>query len=306
MKFTKEEKLDYTAPYRQSDSVIRAQQAVQAQQNLKPDQYQSRWQDQLDAMMGQIQDRPAFQYDVNADALWNQYKDQYLNQGRQAMMDTMGQAAAMTGGYGNSYAQTVGQQAYQGYLQGLNAKIPELYQLALGKYQMEGDNLLNQYGMMADVEGQEYGRYMDALNQYYAELDRLQGIYDSERNYDYGMWADNRDFSYAQYRDQVADQQWQAQWDENIRRYNFENGLGEYASSGGGGDEDNGYSSSYTGATAEDKAIAKQFVNNMLNNSTGSRTDPERVIAGTIALTDAQKNEAQKYLKDELGSGRMT
>ena len=79
---------------------------------------------------------------------------------------------------------------------------------------------------------------MDALNQYYAELDRLQGIYDSERNYDYGMWADNRDFSYAQYRDQVADQQWQAQWDENIRRYNFENGLGEFAPTGGGGDDE--------------------------------------------------------------------
>jgi hypothetical protein len=254
MRFTKEEKFDYTAPYRQSDSVIRAQQAVQAQQNLKPDQYQSRWQDQLDAMMGQIQDRPAFQYDVNADALWNQYKDQYLTQGRQAMMDTMGQAAAMTGGYGNSYAQTVGQQAYQGYLQGLNAKIPELYQLALGKYQMEGDNLLNQYGMMADVEGQEYGRYMDALNQYYAELDRLQGIYDSERNYDYGMWADNRDFSYAQYRDQIADQQWQAQWDENIRRYNFENGLGEYASSGGGDDDDEN-----TGSSSRSPAVPPSY-----------------------------------------------
>jgi len=54
MRFTKEDKLDYTTPYQQSDAVLRAQQAVQAQQNLKPDQYQSRWQDQLDAMMGQI------------------------------------------------------------------------------------------------------------------------------------------------------------------------------------------------------------------------------------------------------------
>lgn len=285
MSFTKEEKIDYTAPYRQSDSVIRAQQAVQAQQNLKPDQYQSRWQDQLDAMMGQIQNRPAFQYDVNADALWNQYKDQYVNQGRQAMMDTMGQAAAMTGGYGNSYAQTVGQQAYQGYLQGLNAKIPELYQLALGKYQMEGDNLLNQYGMMADVEGQEYGRYMDALNQYYAELDRLQGIYDSERNYDYGMWADNRDFGYAQYRDQVADQQWQAQWDENIRRYNFENGLGEYASSGGGDDEDEGQKySSPVPETSEPEAPL-------------SRAEQAYRIHESVARGEITQNQAQALLK---------
>lgn len=296
MRFTKEEKLDYTAPYRQSDSVIRAQQAVQAQQNLKPDQYQPRWQDQLDAMMGQIQNRPAFQYDVNADALWDQYKDQYLNQGRQAMMDTMGQAAAMTGGYGNSYAQTVGQQAYQGYLQGLNAKIPELYQLALGKYQMEGDNLLNQYGMMADVEGQEYGRYMDALNQYYAELDRLQGIYDSERNYDYGMWADNRDFGYAQYRDQVADQQWQAQWDENIRRYNFENGLGEFASTGGGGEDSGGGYGGSSGSSVSNGGGGDNlsFTQKIANVKDAGATEAERaglidamVADGTISPSQA-------------------
>jgi hypothetical protein len=31
-----------------------------------------------------------------------------------AMMDTMGKAAGLTGGYGSPYAQQVGQQAYQG------------------------------------------------------------------------------------------------------------------------------------------------------------------------------------------------
>ena len=36
-----------------------------------------------------------------------------MKNGRLAMMDSMGRAAALTGGYGSSYAQSAGQQAYQ-------------------------------------------------------------------------------------------------------------------------------------------------------------------------------------------------
>ena len=121
--------------------------------------YESQWGSQLKDVMGKIQNRPAFQYDVNADALWNQYKDQYLNQGKLAMMDTMGQAATMTGGYGNSYAQTAGQQMYQGYLQGLNDKLPDFYSMAANRYAQEGDQLLNQYSLLADQEDRDYSRW---------------------------------------------------------------------------------------------------------------------------------------------------
>lgn len=194
--------------YIQSDAVTQAQQALQNQQANKPGQYQSQWQGQMNDLMGQIQNRPAFQYDVNADALYQQVAQNYIQQGKQAMMDTMGQAASMTGGYGNSYAQTVGQQQYNNHLLGLTEMVPQFQQMALQKYQMEGDDLLSRYGMLADLEDQEYGRYQDSLNQYFRELDRLQGIYDTERSFDYGKWADGEDFAYGQYRDDVADQQW--------------------------------------------------------------------------------------------------
>ena len=76
--------------------------------------YQSQWQPQIQSTMNSILNRKDFQYDVNADAIYNQYKDRYVDLGQKAMMDTMGQAAKLTGGYGNSSAQMVGQQAYQG------------------------------------------------------------------------------------------------------------------------------------------------------------------------------------------------
>ena len=67
--------------------------------------------------------RGDFQFDVNADALYQQYKDHYTQPGKTAMQDTVGKAAALTGGYGSSYAQTVGQQAYQAHLKQLGAGV---------------------------------------------------------------------------------------------------------------------------------------------------------------------------------------
>ena len=226
--------------YQESDAVKQAQALLQQQTANKPGAYNSQWQGQLDNVIGQILNRDKFSYDLNADALYQQYANQYATQGRMAMMDTMGQAAAMTGGYGNSYAQSVGQQAYQGHLQQLNDIIPDLYQLALQKYQMEGDALYDQYAMLGAQEEQDYGRHRDEVSDWGAEMERLQNQYNSERDYDYSKWTDGRDFAYGQYsddraydyqagRDQVADSQWQAEFDEAVRQFNFANKLGEFA-----------------------------------------------------------------------------
>ena len=184
--------------YQQSDAVTKAHEMLQNQLNNKPGQYTSQWQSQLNDVMGKILNREKFSYDLNGDALYKQYKDQYTNQGKMAMMDTMGQASAMTGGYGNSYAQNVGQQAYQGYLQQLNDKIPELYNLALSKYQMEGDDLSRQYSMLGTQENQDYSRYRDTVSDYNTELSRLQNAYDNERSFDYGQFIDDRNYQYQQ------------------------------------------------------------------------------------------------------------
>lgn len=126
--------------------------------------YQSQWQEKLDQLMNSIINREKFSYDLNGDALYQQYKDKYIKQGKLAMGDAMGQASAMTGGYGNSHAQSVGQQAYNAQLEKLNDIVPELYQMALDKYNREGQDLMNQYGMVMDRENLDYGRHMDEEN----------------------------------------------------------------------------------------------------------------------------------------------
>ena len=121
--------------------------------------------DQLNALYDQIINRKPFQYDLNGDLLYRQMADQYTQLGQQAMRDATGQAAALTGGYGNSYANQVGNQAYQQYLTALNEQIPALYDRALNTWQAQGDDLLRQYELAAAHPG-----YLDAISPktYYA------------------------------------------------------------------------------------------------------------------------------------------
>lgn len=140
---------------------------------LKPT-YVGTFDDQMKSLYEQIQNRPDFSYDINADPLYQQHKDQYIQGGKLAMKDTMGQAAALTGGYGSTYGQQVGQQTYDAYLQGLGDVIPELYSLAYQKNRDQGDDLLKQYGLLGDMRDTEYGRYRDELEDwnYQQELAR--------------------------------------------------------------------------------------------------------------------------------------
>lgn len=193
-------------------NVAAAQQLLEQLSAQKPGAYQSQWSEKLNGILDKITNRKPFQYDVNADALYQMYKDQYVQQGKMAMQDTMGQAATMTGGYGNSYAQGVGQQAYQGYLQQLTGKIPELARQAQDQYNQEGQELYNLYSLMGSQENQDYSRYRDDMGQWNTDMDRLYNQYLNERNFQYQQGRDqvsdsryDQEWQYQQNRDQVAD-----------------------------------------------------------------------------------------------------
>lgn len=144
----------------QEQELIDAAQAAIEQQTSRGG-YSSPWQESLNATIDKILNREKFSYDMNTDAFYQQAKDRYVQQGKQAMMDTIGQASALTGGYGNSYAQTVGQQAYHGYLQGLNDKLLDFYGVARGAYDAETDDLYNQFNLYNERDKQDYARYVD-------------------------------------------------------------------------------------------------------------------------------------------------
>lgn len=231
-----------------NDAYLQALAALQQAQQQLPS-YKGTYDQQLEDLYQQIVGRDKFSYDINGDALYQQYADQYTQKGQMAMMDTMGQAAALTGGYGNSYAQNVGQQAYQAYLQQLNDVVPELYGMALDQYNAEGDALMQQYGMLGDMADTEYGRYMDALNQYWQQVSFLKQQADDAYDQGYNNWYTGYQLGYQEERDRIADEQWQAQFDESKRQYDqeYEFAQQQYAdskkSSGGGSGSGGGSSS---------------------------------------------------------------
>ena len=122
-------------------------------------QYQQQAQDYLNA----YDNRGNFSYDAANDPLYQSLKNQYVHQGRRAMEDTMGQAAGLTGGYGSTYAQGVGNQAYNEYLTQLSAQIPGLAQQARANWDAEGDRMLDRYNLALNAASNAYGQARDAL-----------------------------------------------------------------------------------------------------------------------------------------------
>lgn len=224
--------------YQQSQAVTDAAEMLKNQESMKPGAYQGTYQQQIEQILADIQNRKEFSYDFNADPIYQQYKDQYMTQGQLAAQNAMAEAAALSGGFDNSYAQQVAQQTNQSYLQQLNNVIPELYDAAYRRYQDEGDRLRDNLAMYQGMDQTEYGRYMDDLNTYYNDLNYYYGKYNdmSEQEYnrylnDLNAWNNDRNYWFNK---QQAEQD-QANWERQ-----FAASLAKGGGSGGGSSKSNG------------------------------------------------------------------
>jgi len=178
----------------------------------KPGAYAGAYEDRIRDLLEELEGREDFQYDYAKDPLYRQYRDSYSREGKLAMLDSMGNAAALTGGYGSSYGATVGQQSYQNYLAKLNDVIPELYQAAYQRYRDEGDALFERLGLYQDLDAKDYGRYRDSVEDYYSELDYYYDKYSdmSKAEYeryktDLSAWMEDRDFYYRKEKEEQAE-----------------------------------------------------------------------------------------------------
>lgn len=186
--------------YQRSDRVNEYYEKTRKLERNKPDEFESKYENQISDILDNILNRPKFSYtaeDMTNDDLYKMYRDQYMRQGNLAMRDTMGNAAALTGGYGNTYASAAGQQAYDNYVAQLNNKALDFYDRAYQRYADEGQNLYNQMNVVTGLDNTDYQRYRDGVNDYYNDLNYYNGRYNQEYGYDYG-----------EYQDRVAADQW--------------------------------------------------------------------------------------------------
>ena len=120
-------------------------------------------------------------------AAYDGLKKSYEQQGRMAMQDTIGQVAARTGGMASSFAQTAGQQSYNGYMQTLE-------DAARSMFESERQQKMNEFGIASSIYDRENSDYR----------------YDKEWEYQKGRdkISDDRykaESDYAMGRDKIAD-----------------------------------------------------------------------------------------------------
>ena len=231
--------------------------------------YTNRYDDKIQGALNTVTDYGPFAYDYTQDPLFSQYKKEYNREGQRAAQDTMGQAAAMSGGLPSSYAAQAAQQSQNYYNAQLTDKIPELDQIAYNQYQ--GNFSVDQAKLAAlqGAEASDYGKYQDQLGQYntdksfdygawmdkynmlntdlgavnnqaqqaYQQYQDQLGQYNTDRNFNYGAWMDqynmlNTDLGAVDNQDQLAYQKYQdqlAQYNTD-RSFNYGQYMDEYNS----------------------------------------------------------------------------
>lgn len=280
-------------------------------ENNKPDEYYSKYQGTIDGIIDNILNRKSFDTNSVYDSdLYKNYREQYIQQGQKAMRDTMGAATAATGGYGSTYAQAAGQQAYDNYLSQLNDKSFDIYDRVYQQYLNEGQELYNRLNAVNNQDNIDYSRYRDSVNDYYNDLNYYAGRYDSSYNQDFGayqtdlsaqQWAEQ--YAYQKTQDALAQQNWQTQFDYQkqqdalqleLQRQQLAASLAKKASGGSSGRSSKG-SSKKSSSTSSDLAKYVEDAKRLIESKDGhGRTNYsiaqviEYVADQYPSLTDSQ------------------
>lgn len=271
--------------------------------------YQSGYQQQIDGLLDSILNREKFDYNMNADPLYQQYKDQYTMNGNLAMRDTMGQAAALTGGYGSSYAAAAASQANDAYMSQLNDKSMDLYQLALQKYDNETQGLLNQYNAALSAEDMAYQRYLQEYGQWdadrqFAYNQALAAVEQANNDRSFGFneyqaaldqYNADRNYKYTLGRDKVSDSHWKKEYDLNKKQ--VEAALAAKAASAGSGKKSSGGSGKKKKSSAGSSATTEKSEKQNKYKLTDITGEIEK------AYKSGGVNAATKVVKDAQAGG---
>lgn len=153
--------------------------------------FQNPYEDAYNKALNAVMSQQSWSYDPENDMAYQAAKKQYLREADRATQNTMGQAAAMTGGIPSTAAVNAASQA--------------------GDYYRT--QLSDQLGSYMD---RSYQRYVDAIGN---DFDRLSAIrsmsndardqYDTDRNFGYNQWTD--DLGYRTDREQTEYERKQAE-----------------------------------------------------------------------------------------------
>ena len=254
--------------YSESEYVDARREQLKNVEGERPDPFKSKYEAQISSLLDGIYGEKKFSYtgkDLQNDDLYKMYAQRYTDSARRAMQDTMANAQAQSGGYGSTYAQQVGQQAYDTTMGGLNDKALEFRDKA---YQMYRDDRANRYNQLQAFQGQDntdYSRYRDTVSDWMNDrnyyLNALNGemandlnVYNANTsnywngtNHLAGQYNADRSADLSAYQHDKAEEQWAKEYamkkeaqelDNELSRLNIEKtkqALAQMALGGAGG-----------------------------------------------------------------------
>lgn len=167
-------------------------------------------------------------YNPDEDPVWQSYQKQYRREGQRATQDTLGQAAAMTGGMASTAAVTAASQAGDYYASQLSDKLPQLYNDAYNRYLQEYQRQLGISDAYAGLDDREYQRWaqQQGMNLDMADRYNQYGLQDyGQYQDDLARWNTDRSFAYGTAQDAIANDR----ADYNTRYQQYLNDVDRFA-----------------------------------------------------------------------------
>ena len=162
-----------------------AEREEQAWRQQAPAAYESRNKETMDALTGQV----GSGYDGSTLAkAYQQYREQAADAAAKSAENAQATAAALAGGYGSRYADSVARQNQAAALEGIASAVPGLRSKALTEYQNEQNGLLAALSGMGTTEALDRSAYGSNLANYNNQLNFLRSQSAQARNENDNFW----------------------------------------------------------------------------------------------------------------------
>ena len=162
----------------------------------------------VNELFDRVMNQESFSYDPKTDRLFQMYKQQYQSRGQSAMQNAMGVAAAASGGYNSSAAQTSAQSVYQTYMDELSDRAAETYQNALDMYKYNQQNLLDKYNAAREMNNSSNDAFFKQADMKAQTLNNAFNAYNDDRSFQYNQFSDDRSFYQNQSKNALEQLNW--------------------------------------------------------------------------------------------------
>lgn len=178
--YVTEKKNDNAMAYAASnDRVKTARENLDRIKGNKPGEYQSEYTSQISGTQDALNkmNEKGFAYDYTKDLAYQQYKSRYTRGAELNSEDTAARAASRSGGYGNSWATSSGQTAYQSTMAGLSDAADSLYDQAYNEYTTKKNDLTSRLSALQSQDQLALEKHQLNANNYWDRLNSAQTEY---------------------------------------------------------------------------------------------------------------------------------